>query len=602
MSTLFDEEDVENFRGSDESDAGDACCGSYGAAGGGAAAGDDVVGDGPPARDDVEEAAHEGGGDGPEDDPKEQEDLAFDRPMANASKIKSAKKIKFATARHRVVGSSDEGGENSVTPQLHCTAVAAEEANDFDNVINDVITTKIVPLGSHDSLHRMCGAATSAEIHNLNFLDRITDNDESGGGAKDLVYDDIEEAINLANTTKNDSEDIDAVDGIEEMIRNAAATNDLRGDDTEAATADTEEISGIANTVPAQLNPFNMKYTERPKATPSEQDTFAPHDILDDIKAAAEMRESFLLSQKEKYLVKQQCDSCQVTPRELFASSSNDGHEARIITPMEPDEEKYDILDAINEVAKGKRSLNTDTNIPGAKLTTRIERFHVAPPSILRTTTRHTTPSPVSPDPPGDCLPGNMTSPRLHVTRLNVVPPSILGDDWTMVSDVFADLEQVGMVMKDDNSSSAYGSTNYSGPTPAGGCGPNIFQQTRAIFSNRVVCRKKYSSGDPDTMDTMAIVSDDEEDNRTDDEEDDDMAIRRPWKGKWDADRYANNNRSTSSGAKSPLCSDGSAYVPESDWDVDDTEAELCLHIEDVFEAKPPSRNKKKKKSPVRIW
>ena len=76
------------------------------------------------------------------------------------------------------------------------------------------------------------------------------------------------------------------------MIRHVAAAKALRGDDTEAATANTDEISGIGNAVHAKLNPFNMKHMDRRESNPGADDVFIPHDILKDIEAAAEMRES----------------------------------------------------------------------------------------------------------------------------------------------------------------------------------------------------------------------------------------------------------------------------------------------------------------------
>ena len=276
--------------------------------------------------------------------------------------------------------------------------------------------------------------------------------------------------------------------GIEDMIRHVAAAKALRGDDTEAATANTDEISGIGNAVHAKLNPFNMKHMDRRESNPGADDVFIPHDILKDIEAAAEMRESCTsFPSKEKYPEKEKFDSNRLPPTELFESSSNDGQEARNITLKEPEEEKYDILDAINKVAKDKRSTNIDTTLPGFKS---ISRLNVVPPFILRTTTRCTTPSPV----------GNV-------------------DDYlSMNSDVFADLKPAGIVMKDDSPSSAYG------------CGSNILQQTREILPSRLVCWKQdppvdgerpssstkkkwnlFSSGNPNTT---AIVSDDEEDNR----------------------------------------------------------------------------------------
>ncbi|KAL3769957.1 hypothetical protein ACHAW5_010031 [Stephanodiscus triporus] len=499
--------------------------------------------------------------------------------MANASKIKPAK-VRFAAAddNEEAELSRDEGG--SLIPQLHCAALAAREANDdppddFDSFVADVSTTKMVPLGRHDSLHRTCGVATAGEICNLGLLGHIANDD--GDPVDNLLYDDIDEAINLTNIAGNVSEVVDAVDGIEDMIRHAAAAKALRGDDTEAATADTDEILGNANAVHAKLNPFNMKHMERRESNPGANEVITPHDILKDIEAAAEMRESFTsFSSEEKYPEKVKFDSNRLLSTELFESSSNDGQEARNITQLEPEEEEYDILDAINEVARGTGSTNIDTTLPGFKS---ISRLNVVPPSILRTTTRCTTSSPV----------GNV-------------------DDYlTMKS---ADL-------KPDSPSYAYGSTNNTG-----GCGSNILQQTREILPSRLVCRKQdppvdgerpslsssskkkkkwnlFSSGNPDTA---AIVSDDEEHNRTDDEDEDDMAIRRPWKEKLDDDRYANYNQRSSSRSISPWCSDGSNYDPDSDWDVDDNEVESISYNEDIFEAKSRTRNKDKDASPLRIW
>jgi len=606
MSTLVEDDDVENFRGGSEGNAYgvDSHHGFYGPAGGGAdvvvvAADGDVFGndDDSPARgDDIAEAARGGGGGGDgfvdEDNSTERQDLAFDRLMANASRIKPVrKKPKFATTttpRHKAYDSSN-GGSGAI-PQLHCAALAAREANDeplddFGDVINDVDSaTKVVPLGSRDSLHRTGDAATSGEIRNLNVLDRIVD-DAERRHAKNLVYDDIDDAINLANKAGRDgSEDVDVVDAIEDMIRHAAMAP--RGDETEAATADSEEISGIENATPARLNPFNMRDMDRQAQT--------PHDILNDIKAAAEMRESSLLSQREKYLEKQLYYSSQVPATESNESSTNVGQVAGSITPKEPEEEKYDILDAINEVAKGKRSSSADANISGSKSTSRL---NVLPPSILRNTNRCTTPTPVSPDPPGKGRPGNKT------------PTVLVEDESTMMSDVFFNLESVGMVMmKDDIGSSLPDSTNYSEPSVAGGCGSSIFRRTREILSDRLVGRKQdppegvkrpssppsekeFSYGNPDTT---AIISDDEDD--------DEKAISRPWKGKWDADQTANKKRGSSSREFSRGSTDGSNYDPDSDWDVDDMEMEYVLPIEDVFEARSPSMNKAKDKSPVRIW
>jgi len=318
---------------------------------------------------------------------------------------------------------------------------------------------------------------------------------------------------------------------------------------------------------------------DRRESNPGADNVFNPHDILKDIEAAAEMRESCTsFPSKEKYPEKEKFDINRLLPTELFESSSDDGQKARNITLKEPEEEKYDILDAINEVAKEKRSTNIDTTLPGFKS---ISRLNVVPPSILRPTTRCTTPSPL----------GNV-------------------DDYlSMNSDVFADLKPAVIVMKDDSPSSAYG------------CGSNILQQTREILPSRLVCRKQdppvdgerpssssskkkwnlFSSGNPNTT---AIISDDEEDNRTYSDDEDDTAIRRPWKEKLDADRYANYNQRSSSRSISPWCSDGSNYDPDSDWDVDDNEVESISYIEDVFEAKSHTRNKDKDKdaSPVRIW
>ncbi|KAL3775617.1 hypothetical protein ACHAW5_007557, partial [Stephanodiscus triporus] len=57
-------------------------------------------------------------------------DLAFDRLMANASKIKPAK-VRFAAADDNEEAKlSREGGGGGLIPQLHCAALAAREAND----------------------------------------------------------------------------------------------------------------------------------------------------------------------------------------------------------------------------------------------------------------------------------------------------------------------------------------------------------------------------------------------------------------------------------------------------------------------------------------
>jgi hypothetical protein len=601
MSTLVEDDDVENFLGGSHENAHgvDSHFGLlYGPAGGGAAdvvfaADGDVFGndDDYPARgDDIPEAARgEVGGDGIIDE----DDLAFDRLMANASRIKPVrKKTKFATTtpRHKAADSSN-GGSGAI-PQLHCAALAAREANDASldddfghDAINDVDSaTKVVPLGSRDSLHRTGDVAISGEIRNLNLLNRIVHDDERNH-AKKLVYDDIDEAINLANTTRRDgSEDVDVVNTIEDMIRHAAMAP--RGDETEAATADSEEISGIANATPARLNPFNMKDMDR--------QTQASHDILNDIKAAAEMRESSLLSQKEKYLEKQLYYSSQVPTTELSESSINVGQVAGSITPKEPEEESYDILDAINEVAKSKRSSIADANISGSMLTSRL---NVLPPSILRNTNRCTTPIPVSPDPPGKGRPGDKT------------PNVLVEDESTMMSDVFFNLESVGMVMmKDDIGSSLPDSTNYSEPTEAGGCGSSIYRFTREILSDRLVGRKQdppegvIRPSSPPSVKEFSYVNPDTTTIISDDEDDDEKAISRPWKGKWDADQNANKKRGSSSREISRGSTDGSNYDPDSDWDVDDTEMEYVLPLEDVFEARSPSMNKAKDKPPVRIW
>ncbi len=54
--------------------------------------------------------------------------------------MKSAKRLRFATARHMAAVSPNDGGNgsSSVIPQLHCAALAVEEANDFEDVINDI--------------------------------------------------------------------------------------------------------------------------------------------------------------------------------------------------------------------------------------------------------------------------------------------------------------------------------------------------------------------------------------------------------------------------------------------------------------------------------
>jgi hypothetical protein len=261
---------------------------------------------------------------------------------------------------------------------------------------------------------------------------------------------------------------------------------------------------------------------------------------------------------------------------------------------MEPEEERYDILDTINEVARGKRTSDADAIIPRSTSTSglHVTRLNVVPPSILRTTTRCTDTLPKSPDPP--CSGYIRDRPRINVTRLNVTPPSILGEDSITMSDAFADLELVGTVLtSDDGGMSSYESTNYSGLTPSGGgCGPNIFEQSRGILNRGGAAIMNTMNGkrsvDPDAS---AIVSDDDADD------DDDVAIHRPWKGRWEDDRRSNANSNnakddrsstTKSRAISPRWgSDGSNYDPDSDWDVDDAEVEYDAHDVDAFEARP---------------
>lgn len=376
-----------------------------------------------------------------------EEDRAFDRLMTNALKACNPTTTK----------------DSSKAPQLNCATIAAAtaaagaaaigmaagwttsralaEETDDDNsaeVVDDDSTSKALPLRlrCHDSLHKMCP---------LNF-DQICqkdpygnihkeDDDDATTSAKNLVFDDIDKAYDLARNASIEREGLatnkeEGVDGggddgsIEELIRQAERRATTNGSDT--ASVDTKEIVSL---VQAQLSQFNMKTPPRDtrSASPSSIRDSAPHDIVNNIKTAVAMKESSVTipPNKKPYLERPPSTSSTVP--------STAGHEVRNIwfTSKEPEEEKYGIIDTINTAAKGNRSPEhlRNKSLPNVVTPTQ---------SILRNTARYNA-SPV------------------NVSREDP-PPS--GSCFTSSSDEITHSKSAGRVMCDDNDSSLMGGSS----------------------------------------------------------------------------------------------------------------------------------------------
>jgi hypothetical protein len=503
----------------------------------------------------------------------------------------------------------------------------AEETDDDTSaeVVDDDSTSKALPLRlrCHDSLHKMCPLnfdqiCQKDPYGNINKEDEIN----AATSTKNLVYDDIDEAYDLArkasiereglvNQTK-ENVDNSGDDSIEELIRQAEHRATTDGSDT--ATVDTKEIVGL---VQAQLSQFNMKTPPRDtrSASPTTIRDSAPHDIVNNIKTAVAMKESSVtISPNEKSYLDRPPSSTSTVP-------STAGHEVRNIwfTSKEPEEEKYGIIDTINTAAKGYRSPEhlRNKSLPNVVTPTQ---------SILRNTARYN-PSPVnvSRDPPD-----------------NDPPPS--GSCFTSSSDDITRLKPAGRVISDDNNSSLmgggssmydetvvhqlYDETEFPPSTvPSSDFGvleergrkarqesdtlktkleSILGRAARSISPGMVRSgqqQRQEQRRNKKDVDTKALISDDEG-------EDDSMS--RPWEGKW-GNRSSSVSRSPSAspskrsraGRVSPMVngsyhegvSDGSNYDPDSDWDVDDTDVEAGAHQEDVFKAKSPKKN-----GHMRIW
>jgi len=396
-------------------------------------------------------------------------------------------------------------------------------------------------------------------------------------------------------------------------VNNHAIKNNSKSDTTKQTKAQPLTSRDSLNIhYPMSNNPVtsrdigDLDVMEEVKEDPS----FASHDILSDINAAAsERKQSLGSSQKRK---SQGIDQHPNLPID-FAS--------KVAIHKEPEEENFDshdIIRTISQVAAARSSgsttpsLENDAYISVMKPT----RVNVVSPS---STTRKE-------DPRGD-----------NVTLFSNDTTDLFAELKTLETNVFANFKTVEDV---EDATSTYG--------PPAGCGANFIQQTKELLPKRssLVCKqgghrsntgddlggmqslrglsgknknwKPFSSSgtpqcssgrfDPDT----AIVSDsddddddvdddddteddDDDDDTEDDDEDDQNDISRPWKQKWNTDPttvFANNTQTVPAMVlfDDGVDPNGSNFDPDSDWDVDDTEVEFGSNANDVFETSPVVR------------
>jgi len=413
-------------------------------------------------------------------------------------------------------------------------------------------------------------------------LDVLVDIGNTSCDSDEIMYDDIEEAMTFANDVSPSENNVfhDHIDFVGDVF-----------DDTDG--------EGSVNDIQAR-------------------DSFASHDILNDINEAAERKRSS--ESKEKYRESQPpMDFASFLSNVVVSNDNNNNNipteqnhvdlleERNATIPDEPEEDiSHAILDAISEAARSTRSLKKDNYFPVADPTS--NRSYVVSSSSSISTL-----SPV--DPPGD----------ITLTSNNDTTDNF-AELRTVETDVFSGLHTASVV--EDDRLSDYAAAHA-------GCGNKFLQQTKEILPKRsLVCKQGRSNGDlagggqaspsealkkkwnllsstispqcssgqrnPDTT----LVSDSEED---DDNDVDEQNVSRPWKAKWDDDPFANNGNAangTRMRMVSPRVSpatfdsmDGSNYDPDSDWDVDDTEVEFGS-LEEAFDASPTEKGK----APLRIW
>ena len=563
-----------------------------------------------------------------------EEDRAFDRLMTNALKActpttktsSEAPQLNCATTAAAAVAGAAACG---MAAGWTTSRALAEETDDDTSaeVVDDDSTSKVLPLRlrCHDSLHKMC-PLNFDQICQKDPYGNINkeDEDNAATSAKNLVFDDIDAAYDLARKAsiereglvnqKTEGVDNGGDDGIEELIRQAEHRATTNGSDT--ASVDTKEIVGL---VQAQLSQFNMKTPPRDTrpASPSTIRDSAPHDIVNNIKTALAMKESSVtISPNEKSYLERPPSTSSTVPSTI-------GHEVRNIwfTSKEPEEEKYGIIGTINTAAKGNRSPEhlRNKSLPNVVTPTQ---------SILRNTARYNaSPVNVSRDPPD-----------------NDPPPS--GSCFTASLDEITRLKPAGRVISDENDSSIMGGSSMydetvvhqlydeceSPPSTVPSSDFGLEERGRKARQESDTLKTKLESiigraarsmspgmvrsgqqrqekrRNKKDSDTTALISDDEG-------EDDSMS--RPWEGKWGGgNRSSSVSRSPSTtpskrsraGRVSPMVngsyhegvSDGSNYDPDSDWDVDDTDVEVGAHQEDIFKAKSPTITKKN--GHMRIW
>ena len=563
-----------------------------------------------------------------------EEDRAFDRLMTNALKActpatktsSEAPQLNCATSAATAAAGAAACG---MAAGWTTSRALAEETDDDTSaeVVDDDSTSKVLPLRlrCHDSLHKMC-PLNFDQICQKDPYGNINkeDEDNAATSAKNLVFDDIDAAYDLARKAsiereglvnqKTEGVDNGGDDGIEELIRQAERRATTNGSDT--ASVDTKDIVGL---VQAQLSQFNMKTPPRDTrpASPSTIRDSAPHDIVNNIKTAVAMKESSVtISPNEKSYLERPPSTSSTVPSTI-------GHEVRNIwfTSKEPEEEKYGIIGTINTAAKGNRSPEhlRNKSLPNVVTPTQ---------SILRNTARYNaSPVNVSRDP-----------------QDNDPPPS--GSCFTASLDEMTRLKPAGRVISDENDSSIMGGSSMydetvvhqlhdeceSSPSTVPSYDFGLEERGRKARQESDTLKTKLESiigraarsmspglvrsgqqrqekrRNKKDSDTKALISDDEG-------EDDSMS--RPWEGKWGGgNRSSSFSRSPSTspskrsraGRVSPMVngsyqegvSDGSNYDPDSDWDVDDTDVEVGAHQEDIFKAKSPTITKKN--GHMRIW
>ena len=526
--------------------------------------------------------------------------------------------------------------------------------------------------GSHDSLFRNKRALSSSS-------QRISDLDILAGAAatkEELIYDDIDEAMKLATIVINTAQSVDEDELAAIATRNQGLTTitdiekDLAGrpqscpphlmtinntNNNSSSRPSTPSIlkkmhrSGNSNSRPTTPS---INENNNSSMTSENNNSFASHDILNDINAAAAERKRIEEKEQVKSRKEGQRGRCTpinfrcITPSNLFAKDEevNETEEEEDVNmiddldeeeekdeeemekkamsllypteemekqwveklksttapPIEPEEEVYEhhhhgILKAINEVARSTKSTQSSTG--GAPL---------KPDSFV--------PVVRSPSPRTNVVSPSSIPPK---RRSRVDPPGVitLEDNMEDPSELFAEFTRT----RSTDTGDVFADMTVDGggevATRGGyvGCGSNILQHTKEMLPQRsLTCHddtggrrtptqgmeKKrwnpFSSGISNNKQsgrypyTNAISDDDE----TSDEEDEVNNVSKPWKAKWNTDPFTSNQCSTTLREVSPTIDnnvDGSNYDPDSDWDVSDAEVDIVEdHGEDAFEAKAP--------------